>query len=138
MATNYTNYVNPSNFQTVWINHLESSDIDGAVNTEVPALTVNASSLKGTWSLIVDGVVILRNYDFGSRVPTLSLLNGNSYEAGDAIDSASYNIFTTSTITENVTVFGEDFQNVLTGSPSTGSLISGWVEATASSEQGTS
>ena len=137
MATNYTNYVNPSNFQTVWIHHLESSDIDGAVNTEVPTLTVNASSLKGTWSLIVDGVVILRNYDFGSRAPTLSLLNGNSYEAGDAIDSASYNVFTTSTITENVTVYGEDFQNLLTGSPSTGSLISGWVEATASAEQGT-
>ena len=136
MATNYTNYVNPSNFQTVWIHHLESSDIDGAVNTQVPSLTVNASSLKGTWSLIVDGVVILRNYDFGSRAPTLSLLNGNSYEAGDVIDSSSYNVFTTNTITENVTVYGEDFQNVLTGSPATGTLSSGWVEATASAEQG--
>ena len=99
MATNYTNYVNPSNFQTVWIHHLESSDIDGAINTQVPSLTVNASSLKGTWSLIVDGVVILRNYDFGSRAPKLSLLNGNSYEAGDVIDSSSYNVFTTNTIT---------------------------------------
>jgi len=137
MATNYTNYVNPSNFQTVWIHHLESSDIDGAVNTLVPSLTVNASSLKGTWSLVVDGVVILRNYDFGSRAPTLTLLNGNSYEAGDVIDSSSYNEFTTSTITENVTVFGEDFQNVLLGSPATGTLSSGWVEATASAEQGT-
>ena len=84
----------------------------------------------------MDGVVILRNYDFGSRAPILSLLNGNSYEAGDVIDSSSYNVFTTNTITENVTVYGEDFQNVLTGSPAAGTLNSGWVEATASAVQG--
>jgi len=128
MATNLTEYVNPQNFSTVWIYHTPDSDLDGDQNPEVPSNLQTLSFVKGTWTLVIDGVVKVQNVAFNGA-PEFSQLDGSKFVLGDLIEDEIYTKVTTTAVTVDKDIPAQIFDAQIVGSgrnPTTA-----WVEGNA-------
>jgi len=129
MAKNITAYNNPQSFGTIWIYHTEDSDISGNQNPQVPTSLQALSYVKGSWTLVVDGVTLFQNRTDFAASPFFSRLDGSRYDLGIEVDDQFYIKNTVTTVTVTNDIPAQEFAAKIVGTGRTPTTA--WVEGNA-------